>query len=91
MYSIRFLSARVERELQRLPPQDKARTVLRLRQLEQDPRPPGVAALASNVYRVRVGRYRVLYRVDDEAQEVVVARIARRSEATYRDWEDLFR
>ncbi|MBI2886762.1 MAG: type II toxin-antitoxin system RelE/ParE family toxin [Chloroflexi bacterium] len=58
--------------------------------LEQDPRPPSIRALTTNVYRLRVGRYRVIYEVDDEAQEVLVGRIERRQERTYRDWQELF-
>ena len=34
--------------------------------------------------RIRVGESRVIYLVDDEAREVVVLRVARRSESTYR-------
>jgi len=42
------------------------------------------------VYRLRIGPYRVIYRVFDEEQVILIGRIARRSEGTYRDWEDLF-
>ncbi|HIQ01891.1 MAG TPA: hypothetical protein EYH30_07145 [Anaerolineales bacterium] len=51
---------------------------------------PLVSELAPNVYRLRIGPYRVIYRVFDEEQVILIGRIARRSEGTYRDWEDLF-
>jgi len=36
-------------------------------------------------YRVRMGDYRLVYTVLDEDQLIVVARVVRRSESTYRD------
>ena len=41
-----------------------------------------------DVYRVRIGDYRVLYAVDDLAQTVTVVRVKHRREA-YRDLESL--
>jgi mRNA-degrading endonuclease RelE of RelBE toxin-antitoxin system len=35
-------------------------------------------------WRIRVGSLRTVYAVDDEALRVVVVRVARRSESTYR-------
>ena len=61
-----------------------------LLQLEQNPRPSSIKALASNVYRLRVGRYRIICEVDDDAQEVIIGTIQRRSERTYQDWKELF-
>jgi mRNA interferase RelE/StbE len=49
--------------------------------LATDPRPPGAAKLAGrDDYRIRVGDYRIVYAVDDGAETVLVARIARRRE-----------
>jgi mRNA-degrading endonuclease RelE of RelBE toxin-antitoxin system len=42
------------------------------------------------VYRLRVGDYRVIYKVFDKEQLVIIGRVARRSEKTYQDFEDLF-
>jgi mRNA interferase RelE/StbE len=53
--------------------------------LEQEPRPPRVKKLAlSGLWRIRVGRYRVLYAVDDEQGLVTVVGVARRAEGTYK-------
>ena len=51
--------------------------------LEINPRPSGCVKLAGedNVWRVRVGEYRVLYEVHDDRLVVLVIRIAKRSEA----------
>lgn len=53
--------------------------------LAQEPRPPRVKKLAaSGLWRIRVGRYRVVYHIDDKERLVIVVRVARRTEGTYR-------
>ena len=48
-----------------------------------DPRPRGATKLAdTDFWRLRVGELRIIYVLDDDA--VVVLRVARRSESTYR-------
>jgi len=50
-----------------------------------DPRPPGTAKLTGTDYwRLRIGELRLIYVIDDEEALVVVLRVARRSESTYR-------
>jgi mRNA interferase RelE/StbE len=50
-----------------------------------DPRPPGVVKLAgTDVWRLRVGDLRIVYLIDEAANLVVVLKVARRSESTYR-------
>ena len=50
--------------------------------LEYDPRPSGCLKLAGQRlhYRIRVGTYRIVYRVDDRAHLVTVERIQHRRE-----------
>ncbi len=53
--------------------------------LEQNPRPPGVKKLAdSGLWRVRIGRYRIVYAIDDENKLITIVRVARRKEGTYK-------
>ena len=53
--------------------------------LEQQPRPARVKKLAeSGLWRIRVGRYRVVYAINDVERLVIVVRIARRREDTYK-------
>lgn len=53
--------------------------------LEQEPRPPGVKKLAgSGLWRIRVGRYRVVYSINDKEHLVIVLRVAGRTEDTYK-------
>ncbi len=85
-YQIR-IGKRVRKEVARLPRQDQARILVAVKALAQDPRPPGckpIKVAGQGTYRVRVGDYRVIYTVLDNERVVVVARVARRSESTYR-------
>lgn len=47
-------------------------------QLETNPRPPGVVKLSGQTgdsWRMRVGAYRILYRIDDENYRVKIYRV----------------
>lgn len=62
---------------------DRQRIVASIRSLADDPRPPGCDKLAGedDRYRIRVGRYRVTYSVEDRELLVFVVRVAHRKEA----------
>lgn len=54
--------------------------------LAQTPRPVGCKKLReTGLWRVRAGRYRAIYSIDDESQVVVVAKVATRREDTYKE------
>jgi mRNA interferase RelE/StbE len=57
--------------------------MLRLEGLASAPQPPGCRKLkgGDNEWRIRVGDYRIVYEIDDEAKTVDVTRIAHRREA----------
>ena len=74
-----------QRQLRRLPPGDAARLRGPILALALDPRPPGSLKLVGSEYwRLRVGDLRVIYLIDDDANLVVVLRVARRAESSYR-------
>jgi len=74
-----------QRQLRRLPPGDAARLRGPILALAIDPRPPGVAKLAdTDFWRLRVGDLRIVYLIDEASRLVVVLKVARRSESTYR-------
>jgi len=75
----------VEKQLQRMSTNDRERVVETMRSLRNEPRPGGCLHLEENLYRVRVGDYRIVYAVFDTELVVFVCKVARRSEATYRD------
>lgn len=79
------LAPAAQRQLRRLPPGDAARLRGPILAFATDPRPPGAAKPAgTDFWRLRLGDLRVVYLVDDAAGLVVVLRVARRSERTYR-------
>lgn len=71
-----------QRAFDALPSHSQKRVAQRLRALADDPRPPGIAALHGRLkgsYRLRIGRYRVAYDVDDASRAVTVWQIGHRS------------
>ena len=79
------LAPAAARQLRKLPPNEAARLRAPMLALGLEPHPPGVARLAGTLFwRLRVGLLRIVYAVDAEARLVVVLRVARRAESTYR-------
>lgn len=78
-----LLRPAARRDLAKLPSDIRSRLTEVLFTLENDPRPPGITKLtgSANVWRVRVGDYRVIFEIDDPAQTVLVLRIAHRQDA----------
>jgi len=64
---------------------DRQRIVASIRTLARDPRPVGCEKLAGQQdrYRLRVGRYRIIYSIGDAELLVVVVRVGHRK-AVYR-------
>ena len=85
-----LLRRRAEKQLDRVPYADHSRIVKAMLALGDDPRPRGCRKLFDDIYRIRVGDYRVVYKIDDEGKEIVIGKVARRREDTYRAVEDLF-
>ena len=90
MYEIWVASLKVEKELAKIPTGDRERVIERIRKLTENPRPSGIKALAPSIYRLRIGPYRVIYKVYDDERVILIGRFARRSERTYQDWGELF-
>lgn len=79
------LAPAAQRQLGRLPPGVTAGLRGPILSLGLEPRPEGAAKLiGTNFWRIRIGTLRVIYAIDDGARVVVVVRIVRRSESTYR-------
>ncbi len=80
-YSIQLAPA-AERQLKRLQNPTQDRIFKRLLTLEFNPRPHGVKKLEGerNLYRIRVGDYRIVYQVRDKALIVLVVKIGDRKE-----------
>ena len=82
------IARQAQKALVHLPRQDQPRIVAAIDALAEEPRPAGcvpVKGAPRGTYRVRVGDYRVVYSVLDDERIIVVARVIRRSESTYRE------
>jgi mRNA interferase RelE/StbE len=75
----------IERQLRKIPGRDRERVVEAMRSLATEPRQPGTTHLSENLYRIRVGNYRVVYAIFDTDLVVLICKVARRTEAAYRD------
>ena len=79
------LTPAAARELRRLRADDAARLRRPILGLAFGPRPTGARpVVGSPNQRIRVGDLRVVYLVDDVARSVVITRVARRAESSYR-------
>ncbi len=79
-YEVR-LSKRANKELHSLDTSTRRRIIEKLEELQDDPFPRGVVKLQAreNVYRVRVGDYRILYEFYGRESLVLVEKIDHRS------------
>jgi mRNA interferase RelE/StbE len=83
-YQLKLLSG-IEKQLRRIPISHRERVVQAMRSLADDPRATGTTQLIENLYRVRVGSYRILYAVFEAEVVVLICKVARRTEVTYKD------
>ncbi len=76
------LSKQAERQLCQLSRETQKRIKFHIDALANVPRPHGVTKLTGvdNVYRIRIGEYRVLYEIHDDVLVVLVIRIGHRRE-----------
>jgi mRNA interferase RelE/StbE len=79
----------VEKQLESFQSKQRERLVATMRSLRENPRPAGCVKLDDVLYRVRVGQYRVIYAVFEGELVIVVCKVARRAEDTYRDLKTL--
>ena len=80
------VSRTAERQLRKLPRADRERVVRTMLALADDPFPRGTRKLTGydDVYRVRVGRYRILYSVEGGKLVIIILKIGHRREV-YRE------
>jgi mRNA interferase RelE/StbE len=84
-YAVEFERS-AKKELDRLDGKIRARVLRKVAALAEDPRPPGATQLvgADDLWRIRVGDYRVVYGIEDARLVVIVVRVAGRGKV-YRD------
>lgn len=80
-------SPKAQKSLRKLPKEYQVLILKKLPILEADPKPGGhdkIAAGKPPLYRIRIGDYRVFYFIKEEAKEVIIVDIKRRTTQTYR-------
>ncbi len=78
-----LIDARAARQLEKLPKPILQRIDNAIVSLSADPRPASAKLLRGKLkegWRIRIGQYRVLYRIDDDAQEVRILEVGHRRE-----------
>lgn len=68
------------RALRKLDADIQRRLIARVEALAENPRPPGAEKLEGrrDLYRIRVGDYRIIYQVGDKVLLVLVVRVGHR-------------
>lgn len=80
MYNVAVPHA-VAKQIKKLPQQVLKRVFKEIDGLGNNPRPPNNKKLAGdNLFRIRVGDYRVIYSIDDTNRYVVIVRVGHRRE-----------
>lgn len=79
-YRVEVLPAAVK-ALRRIHPKDQPRLHGAIELLAEDPRPPAARRLRGrDGYRVRIGDYRIIYTIEDDALVIVVIALGHRSD-----------
>jgi len=74
-----FFKASVRKDLSSVPKKDLKRIFSRIEKLAHDPRPPGCEKLTGqDRYRLRQGRYRIVYSIKDDELTIWVVKTGHR-------------
>jgi mRNA interferase RelE/StbE len=76
------ISRTAEKQLKKLPKGDQVRVVTAILSLASTPFPPGMRKLSGydDVYRIRVGNYRILYSVSATALIIIILKVGHRKD-----------
>jgi mRNA interferase RelE/StbE len=80
MYGIKII-AQAQKDIDAFGGKTFEKIKNKIEDLNSNPRPFGAIKLTQeNGYRIRMGDYRILYRIDDKSKEVIVYRVKHRKE-----------
>jgi len=76
------VSATAEKQIHKLPREDQLRVLRAIRPLASEPIPPGSRKVRGydEVHRIRVGTYRILYRIEGRRLLIIILKIGHRRE-----------
>ena len=76
-----FFKESVQKDLRIVPKKDVSRILQRIKLLTEEPRRPGCEKLTNQEqYRLRQGRYRIVYSIQDNEQTVWIVKISHRKD-----------
>jgi mRNA interferase RelE/StbE len=76
-----YIKPTAVKELQKSPKRDVYKIIEKIRSLSSNPRPPGCEKLsADEKYRVRQGRYRIVYSIEDDQLVVFIIKSGHRKD-----------
>jgi mRNA interferase RelE/StbE len=76
-----FFKKSVEKDFKVIPKRDLKKILDRIETLAEEPRPPGCEKLTGQKrYRLRQGRYRILYSIQDDELTVWVVKVGPRKD-----------
>ena len=81
-YKIQFNKS-ADKELDKLEKDILNRIWFKIKSLADNPRPPGCKKLAisDNLWRIRIGDFRVIYRISDKSNTITITEIKNRKDA----------
>ena len=76
------VSATAEKQLRKLRREDQVRVLRAIQPLATEPTPPGSRKVRGydDVFRIRVGTYRILYRVEGRRLLIIILKLGHRRE-----------
>ena len=76
-----FFKKSVQKDFDTIPKKDLRKILNRIEALEEDPRPHGCEKLTGQErYRLRQGRYRIVYSIQDDELTVWVVKVGHRKD-----------
>ncbi|MCF8105094.1 MAG: type II toxin-antitoxin system RelE/ParE family toxin [Desulfohalobiaceae bacterium] len=76
-----FFKKSVQKDLSSIPKNDLKKILSRIENLGEDPRPAGCEKLTGQErYRLRQGRYRILYSIQDDELTIWIVKVGQRKD-----------
>ena len=76
-----YFRVSVEKDFRAIPEKDVKKILQRIKSLTTEPRPPGCEKLTGQKrYRLRQGRYRIVYSIQDDELTVSVVKVSHRKD-----------
>ena len=76
------VSSTAEKQLRKLSQKDQISVLKRIQELKGEPKPNHSRKLRgqNNIYRVRVGNYRILYSIEDKHLTIIILKVGHRGD-----------